>query len=1009
LTVERTWNLRGAALMGGFLLAFLAAAIPSRLRAQGGRVAGSPFGPDLKEASRLVYRGRLARAVMLLKEILASGAPGEPPEERPSAEDLGRATALLARVHLMRGQVKEGLSLVEGFLKKGSPRVDVLLVQGDLLAQVGRYARAAKAYASASDLDPLNTESRYKRGLMSWTMGARKEARSFWKEAVRIGEERKLTRGRDLLFLGKSLERLGRYEEASDFYLEADKASPLDHDPAVALGELYFKVYGEVAGYPSGAKEFRRVLRPDKGDPGYIPALLGLFRIYRFNLFRDPSKTESFLERALGRDPGRPGALALLAGWRIEDRRYAEARTALEKALERNPNHVPSLSQLYALEWLTRGKDAAAPVRARALAVQARSPLPDTTLGRHLIHHYRFPEAEPILRRALSLDPEYVPALDALGKVLIYTGRGKEGRLCLEKADSLQEGFVNAPRHNAIEVEKKIEEEYRSYKAGDFVFWMHPSEAPVLLHFLPPLYEKARNSFRARYGYAPKGPIRVEVFHRFGDFSVRTVNFTGFGALGACFGGLITSVSPSAPELRDKFSWAATAWHEFAHTVTLGLSHNRIPRWFTEGISVYEETVCAPSAGRHKERELVDALYNDDLPGVERFNTWFRGRRVLFAYYLAGLSVKMLVQGKGIPTLVRMCRLYGQGLTTREVLKAGLGWTPAQFDRRFRAWLSRRVRALKIRPRPGEEMLSRLQVRVLTHPKDFQAHLDLGWGAYFQGRTVDAGVELRKCFQLSPGDGRAKLLEGRLAYAMGNLPLAQASLEEAFQKGADDFFARLELAAILGKKGRTAASLAQLEGAHRCWPTCNDTRYSPLLQRARIYRKLGQEKRSMAELERFVSLSGFARPPRLRLAAYYKKLGDRNKEARYLREALDIDPFDRKVLEDYALCLQVLGRKEEALDMLEAALEVPPELDHAPPQGKKKPTPQEEARFQARIRAARAALLLDLGRKEEAKVEARRAWQAAPDSPEGRQARGILDALEKGGPGGQEREGKGKK
>ena len=986
----------------------LALGLPGSLSAQAGGGEDS-FASDLQEARRLVFRGRLARASMLLKDILASGGPEEPPEERPSPDVSARAAALMARVRLMRGQVAQGLSLVEEFLKKGHPRVDLLLVKGDLLAQVGRYRDAAAAYASASDLDPLNTESRFKRGLMSWTVGARKEARARWKEAVRLGEERKLTRGRDLLFLGKSLERLGRHEEASDLYLEADKLSPLDHDPAVALGNLYFLVYGEVAGYPSGAKEFRRVLRPDKGDPGYVPALLGLFKIYRFNLFRDPSKTESFLDRALARDPGRPETLSLLAGWRIEDRRYAEARTALEKALKRNPNHVPSLSQLYALEWLTRGAKAAAPLRERALSIQPGSPLPDTVLGRHLIHHYRFPEAEPILRRALSLDPEYVPALDALGKVLIYTGRGKEGRKCLEKADSLQEGFVNAPRHNAIEVEKKIEEEYRSWKVGDFVFWMHPSEAPVLLHFLPALYERARASFRARYGYAPKGPIRVEVFHSFGDFSVRTVNFRGFGALGACFGGLITSVSPSAPELRDKFSWAATAWHEFAHTVTLGLSRHRIPRWFTEGISVYEETVCNPADARHMERDLVDALYNGDLPRVDRFNTWFRGRRVLFAYYLAGLSVKMLVQGKGIPTIVRMCRLYGQGLTTRGVLKEGLGWTPSQFDRRFRAWLARRVKNLKIRPRPGPDLLTRLQAQVVARPKDFQVHLDLGWGAYFQGRTVDAGVELAKCLALSPGDGRAKLLEGRLAFAMGNLPKAKASLEEAFQKGADDFFARLELAKIYLSKGRTADGLAQLEAAHQCWPTCTNPRLSPLLQRARLYKEMGQEKRAVAELERFTAIAGDVRPPRLELAAYYKKEGDREKEASYLREALDIDPFDRKVLEEYAQALQVLGEKEKALEMLEAALEVPPELDHAPPQGRKKPTPREEARFQARIRAARAALLMDLGRKEEAREEALRAWKAAPDSPGGKRAKGILEALKEKGlraPGAKKGKGK---
>ena len=59
---------------------------------------------------------------------------------------------------------------------------------------------------------------------------------------------------------------------------------------------------------------------------------------------------------------------------------------------------------------------------------------------------------------------------------------------------------MNAWRNNAIEVEKKLEEEYKSWKKGGFTFWMHPKDAPVLLAFLPDIYGKALASFRARYG-----------------------------------------------------------------------------------------------------------------------------------------------------------------------------------------------------------------------------------------------------------------------------------------------------------------------------------------------------------------------------------------------------------------------------------------------------------------------------------------------------------------------------
>ena len=69
------------------------------------------------------------------------------------------------------------------------------------------------------------------------------------------------------------------------------------------------------------------------------------------------------------------------------------------------------------------------------------------------------------------------------------------------------------------------------------------------------------------------------------------------GALGACFGRVVTMDSPKARP-PGEFQWEATLWHELAHVVTLQMSNQRVPRWLTEGISVYEENAGAPGVGR---------------------------------------------------------------------------------------------------------------------------------------------------------------------------------------------------------------------------------------------------------------------------------------------------------------------------------------------------------------------------------------------------------------------------
>ena len=78
------------------------------------------------------------------------------------------------------------------------------------------------------------------------------------------------------------------------------------------------------------------------------------------------------------------------------------------------------------------------------------------------------------------------------------------------------------------------------------------------------------------------------------------------GALGACFGRVVTLDSPRARP-PGKFNWEATLWHELAHVITLQMSKQRVPRWLTEGISVYEEQRARPEWGREMEVEFAEA------------------------------------------------------------------------------------------------------------------------------------------------------------------------------------------------------------------------------------------------------------------------------------------------------------------------------------------------------------------------------------------------------------------
>src|SRR5690606_41359844 len=107
----------------------------------------------------------------------------------------------------------------------------------------------------------------------------------------------------------------------------------------------------------------------------------------------------------------------------------------------------------------------------------------------------------------------------------------------------------------------------------------------------------ALKTLSAKYQFTPKGPILIEIFPHHDDFAVRNLGLPGMiGALGACFGRVVTMDSPKARP-PGEFSWMATLWHEIAHVVTLQMSNQRVPRRLTERISVYEEAQARPESG----------------------------------------------------------------------------------------------------------------------------------------------------------------------------------------------------------------------------------------------------------------------------------------------------------------------------------------------------------------------------------------------------------------------------
>ena len=211
-------------------------------------------------------------------------------------------------------------------------------------------------------------------------------------------------------------------------------------------------------------------------------------------------------------------------------------------------------------------------------------------------------------------------------------------------------------------------EKFEVIPAGELVFKFSKEEAEILKPYALSLAGEAYKTMSARYGFKPAGPILIEVFPQHDDFAVRTLGLPGLvGALGACFGRVITMDSPRARNQGIDFSWQATLWHEMAHVFTLQLSKYRVPRWLTEGVSTYEEHRRQPAWGRELTLEFGRQLARGRTFGVKNLPDAFkRPESLALAYFEASLVVEHLVELNGDAGLRTLLLAYADGATDAE-------------------------------------------------------------------------------------------------------------------------------------------------------------------------------------------------------------------------------------------------------------------------------------------------------------------------------------------------------
>lgn len=674
-----------------------------------------------------------------------------------------------------------------------------------------------------------------------------------------------LTRSTDRWARAEGLWGVRNYTAANDLFRDLVKEH--DKDPALRVrwGYLYLDHWQQsIAG-----DLFNEALQI---DGKYVPALIALARVAADGY---SAKAIEFANKALELDPKAYEAHEVLARVALEDNNEAKARDEAQKAVNLSGDALEGMSILATIDWLNDKK--ASPWLERILKVNPHYGDAYDIAGHYFVINRRYEEGIALYRKALELDPGLQKARAALGLNLMRLGREQEARADLEEAWNA--GYQPTESKNTLMLMDKYKD-YDTFRTPTTILRLGKKESALLRPYFQEQMDKAIAAYEKKYKFKLPGPVQLEVYPNHPDFEVRTMGMPGLGALGVTFNMVVAMDSPNS-RVPGQFHWASTMWHEFSHVYVLEMTHSRVPRWFTEGLAVYEETAASPDWGDRLAPDEITAIRDKRLLPVAEIDRGFihpsYPEQVVVSYYQAGKICNFIDQKWGYDKLLAMIHDFAALKTTPEVIEMEFKMKPEEFDKEFFAWLGAQTK-----------------------------------------RTVDGFDEWRKTLKVIAADTKEKKWDDVIREGVRIRDLYPEYVEagSVYEFLADAYDAK-------GQKDLETAELARYSKVGGRNP-------STLKHLSELQAAAGQKREAAATLERLNLIFPKDEELHKRLGALYLDLNNPPSAVREFAAVVAMPPIDPAGAHyDLARALKLAGRIEDAKDEVLNALEVAPNFKPA--------------------------------------------------------------------------------
>jgi tetratricopeptide (TPR) repeat protein len=676
---------------------------------------------------------------------------------------------------------------------------------------------------------------------------------------------------------------LGDARSANSFFQSAIKEYPEDAALRTRWGELFVATHSN----QQAVRLFEEALEI---DATYAPAKIGL-AVIAAGQFEE--KTREWAQQVIDETPEQAlVAHLLLARAALEDGAIDAGDEALDEALELAEEHDLTPLQIYAFKSavdLLRGTTASAWTQ-RALSLNPRYGDAYAIPAHFYVITRRYREAIELLTKAVEIEPDLYTAHVELGINLLRENKLAEAQrhlMIAYEGDRFSAPLVNTLRLiDSFDNFVVTEHPARPAPAGSnaapnpgVIMRLHKDESAVLGLYVKELVDRTIETYSKRYGFTLKQPVIVELYPDHDDFAVRIAGLPGIGLLGVTFGYLVAMDSPTGRADED-FHWGTTLWHEMAHVFTLEATNHLVPRWFSEGISVYEEWSTGPLPGRHIPVPVLTAIREDKfLPIAELDRGFIRPTyeaQVIVSYMQAGLICEYIAGRYGQTALEGMLGGFAAGKDTAEVVTAVLGISPGQFDEGFAAYVETELGPTIAQLEPWQEKQGELSVSIEAGDSRL---------------IVAKAAEAIALFPDYVDAGSAYLAKAGAHRDLGETALSTATLLEYRRRGGHDPDALFALARALTTAGRNDEAIDAYKDLLMVAPL----RSGVHLEFGDLLSSAGRSREALLEYQALLAMN----PQDLaeahyRLAKTYVALEDRVKGREHLLYALEIAPHYRE-------------------------------------------------------------------------------------------------------------------